>query len=580
MSNEDLAAKLRRLAAAMGVGMAGFDPPVSTASIEVFERANGVRLPEQYRWFVSHIASGGPGPGNGLLSFRANLVDERLGQAWIDPVLWNETDGEGEDDGGVYDGVLAVADLGCGMVAILPLSGPHRGEVWHDLAGDGFARVAGSYVEWYERWVDDKLQQLAARAADEARALDERYAAVLADPDDEDALRNALYGLGHARDARFEEVLQRAIEAQWLSVTAAPTIVDDALALGLGDAMLRLLDDRIAEEDSGESTFRSLRAVVLAALGRVAQARAEWSTAQSAPGFEPPPRSACRVALALLAAGDLAGAIDVYVDADGWVCAEPLHLIDEAVASGTVELVVPWCVGLVERLESRVLVDAEVDEARGQADDDELDEPDEFADDDGFDFDFDEDEDEDELAERVADAHYATAMALTHLGRAADAEPHLLEAQAHVHIDWARLALWACEAGDYDASLRHLERAAAKPWWEANLRGCCLQGLARSAEALAAFEESLGHRNWIVPYENRSYSLVHLGRTSEARALLDEVEQFAPEFAWTHYHRATLYAREGAVEQARASFQRAIALGFAEASATDDALRAILHTPA
>jgi hypothetical protein len=83
-------------------------------------------LPPDYRAFLLEVAGPGAGPGYGLLSPRR--VDD------VVPLAWG----------------------GCGVMWVLRLSGPERGQVWVDARWNDhtYTRVAPSFAEWYADWVD------------------------------------------------------------------------------------------------------------------------------------------------------------------------------------------------------------------------------------------------------------------------------------------------------------------------------------------------------------------------------------------------------------------------------------------
>jgi len=45
------------------------NPPLAEAKVEELERRHGIRLPADYRAFITTIANGGAGPGCGLFTF-------------------------------------------------------------------------------------------------------------------------------------------------------------------------------------------------------------------------------------------------------------------------------------------------------------------------------------------------------------------------------------------------------------------------------------------------------------------------------------------------------------------------------
>src|SRR5690554_3610376 len=78
--------RVRDLSSTIADGMSSFDPPVSEDKVRDFESRNEVVLPDDYRWFITQVASGGPGPANNLFPFPLGRTDARLAEPWIDPV--------------------------------------------------------------------------------------------------------------------------------------------------------------------------------------------------------------------------------------------------------------------------------------------------------------------------------------------------------------------------------------------------------------------------------------------------------------------------------------------------------------
>lgn len=194
-------------------------PPSRLAEVVACEAALGIRLTEDYRRYITEFANGGIGPANGLLRFghaetwetipyvtgcrqhwefwrttiRNRPNAEALGRPFpftesifLYPRPYNEIEAwhrEHFDHCG--DGLLTLADYGCGMYAVLVVSGPAHGEVWmFDLCNDGGIWRAGeetpstseaegvlvkppvlvpwppapwSFAVWYEHWLDEVL---------------------------------------------------------------------------------------------------------------------------------------------------------------------------------------------------------------------------------------------------------------------------------------------------------------------------------------------------------------------------------------------------------------------------------------
>ncbi len=223
-------------------------PCIADDWLEWCEVQYGIRLPEQYRRYIREVGNGGAGPWYGLQRFGFLPSKEAAPQAFFTNTFreikseWvsgtgrsmiqylpdgTETDGfEIEfydalklladdhealakpfpfDNDHVPDEVLQLevqsghwpvsgawllAHYGCGIDDMLVLNGPHAGEVWKcDYANDtGAARVAASFADWYDTWLDwaldfcsesfnyrKVLSIYATNDPDDARVVAERF---------------------------------------------------------------------------------------------------------------------------------------------------------------------------------------------------------------------------------------------------------------------------------------------------------------------------------------------------------------------------------------------------------------------
>ena len=160
-------------------------PPLTPEAVAAAEARLGVALPEEYRGFVLRIGDGGAGPAYGLFALETALrVSEADGVPELlrtpfphgehynpdtDPAVvafWNRADAggvsEAEEDVHVAmqrRGALVLCDEGCGYLHFLVVSGPARGTMWIDARGgdQGFIPLEVTFLEWYERWLDDVL---------------------------------------------------------------------------------------------------------------------------------------------------------------------------------------------------------------------------------------------------------------------------------------------------------------------------------------------------------------------------------------------------------------------------------------
>jgi hypothetical protein len=157
------------------------NPKLSAAEVEAFEQRAGVRLPDDYRRFLTEIGNGGHGPGEGLeplgMCMGREWPVERLRRPFPleQPFYITEAwlrDSEGtEVRSTLLDGTLHLAHFGCGIRAVLVVRGTRFGEVWvDDLANDGgvmpaldhfltreCAGAGPSFAAWYEGWLDHEL---------------------------------------------------------------------------------------------------------------------------------------------------------------------------------------------------------------------------------------------------------------------------------------------------------------------------------------------------------------------------------------------------------------------------------------
>ena len=167
------------------------NPPLSELDLNVFESANHIILPEEYRAFLTQIANGGAGPYYGLYSLEKGIkeADDYSTNENITveksftldfPVSRQETEkfmqyyndcmDEGADDEIKYmeipdplTGVIFLSEYGCGWSYLLVVKGEMAGSVW--FHGDYFCPVfvknkLWTFFDWYEDWLDDSLETL------------------------------------------------------------------------------------------------------------------------------------------------------------------------------------------------------------------------------------------------------------------------------------------------------------------------------------------------------------------------------------------------------------------------------------
>jgi len=139
------------------------DEPLEPATIEAFERAWRIELPEELRWYLEYVSGGGAGPYYGLQGLPGD--EQAREQALAEPFIGDLGD-EVAKQPSRRGGYLLLADQGCGYTSVLVLGGPRRGEVLADMreAHEGFVPEAPSFLAWLEQWLERALAEWAERA--------------------------------------------------------------------------------------------------------------------------------------------------------------------------------------------------------------------------------------------------------------------------------------------------------------------------------------------------------------------------------------------------------------------------------
>lgn len=146
-----------------------FPPPLNEDVLDEFERRHQIKLPSDYRLFLTHIGNGGPGPVYGVASFNDACawggcnVSEPF--PWTEGFSWQSKEEfaahrEKIRQWAKYPGVVEVSDGGCSFYSFLVVNGPAYGTVW-DVSELHLAPTGLTFGVWYRRWVEKALQTLA-----------------------------------------------------------------------------------------------------------------------------------------------------------------------------------------------------------------------------------------------------------------------------------------------------------------------------------------------------------------------------------------------------------------------------------
>lgn len=176
------------------------NPPLHESDIVQFESEHRIRLPEDYRLFLSEIGNGGAGPYYGV--FKLGEMDDGfkhkrwkvndgfvgdLSKPFPNSDTWNDLPlfPDEQDDEDAYaaeldafdetywdtrnvNGAIPICHQGCAYRNWLIIVGPEAGNVWEDLRVDhkGLMPVESKrghragFLEWYNDWLTDAVSQL------------------------------------------------------------------------------------------------------------------------------------------------------------------------------------------------------------------------------------------------------------------------------------------------------------------------------------------------------------------------------------------------------------------------------------
>jgi len=200
---------LRRLARAkidlFGANGHGFilNKPVSERAVQAFESQHAIRLPQDYRDFMTQVGNGGAGPDYGLfpLGYADGGLDLKpwsegdgfvgtLSQPFQFTDSWNDTSGlpdlnptpEHEEEAdrmmavfeerywssALMNGAFPICHRGCALRLWLVATGAEAGHVWRDGRADfsGLSPLLtkdgsrATFSSWYLEWLESCMEQI------------------------------------------------------------------------------------------------------------------------------------------------------------------------------------------------------------------------------------------------------------------------------------------------------------------------------------------------------------------------------------------------------------------------------------
>jgi hypothetical protein len=174
--NEQISRILEKLKVAKNLSCFGSDahqfrlaPPLSQKEITDFEEQHSIRLPEDFRLFVTEAGGSGAGPFYGILPMKrwleaycdkaSNSISKP--SPLIPTIEYEESWPEqlGCSGAECTNGTITIVNQGCTYYVLLIVTGIARGRVVYfdqDLQPPYFPENA-NFLSWYERWLDELI---------------------------------------------------------------------------------------------------------------------------------------------------------------------------------------------------------------------------------------------------------------------------------------------------------------------------------------------------------------------------------------------------------------------------------------
>ena len=165
-----------------------FNDKISEEELFLFEENHKIKLPEDYRKFLTYFGNGGCGPNSGIFKLENGIYDIPLNKKQSEIItlknkfrfktFWNLEEiskdnydvWEDEYDKIKYaDGMLRIGHLGCGMYSNLIVTGNQKGTIWIDSRTNegGIYPVnyynktlKNDFFSWYLNWLENSIKSL------------------------------------------------------------------------------------------------------------------------------------------------------------------------------------------------------------------------------------------------------------------------------------------------------------------------------------------------------------------------------------------------------------------------------------
>ncbi len=165
-----------------------FNPTINEEELVLFENKFEVKLPKDYRNFITNIGNGGCGPNFGFFRPENGIYDIPLNKKQSEIIAlkkefkfkksWNLEDFpkndydkwlDEYDDIKWTNGMLRINHLGSGMYSNLIISGIEKGNIWIDSRTNEGGIYPSNYynkelkndfLSWYLNWIESSIKEL------------------------------------------------------------------------------------------------------------------------------------------------------------------------------------------------------------------------------------------------------------------------------------------------------------------------------------------------------------------------------------------------------------------------------------
>lgn len=156
---------------------------LSLKSVDALQAQLNCQLPTDYVQFITEIGNGGAGPYYGLVSLdqavnkydkyrisRSCLLSPDMSREEWQALCYIDDDCSDKEfyevENKIHQGMIYLGTCGCTYDLMLVVSGPYTGHIvytndWGDDLPPYKFSYECSFLEWYERWLDEVIQKLA-----------------------------------------------------------------------------------------------------------------------------------------------------------------------------------------------------------------------------------------------------------------------------------------------------------------------------------------------------------------------------------------------------------------------------------